>query len=175
MERLNYRYYTNEQLAMDSIDSRLIKEEKILRRHLMNCVINKGQSLDINDVYEVTSDIKIMDKEVVDKIIGNLLKKNAIVIDEERNVNFIYPVSAIPTNHKVILADGRQFSAMCAIDAMGTAFTFKQDVNIESKCSNCGADIKVSIRNGKLDSYEPTDLHILHVDLNKNLNWSGNC
>ena len=108
-------------------------------------------------------------------ILDSLLNENIIAADEEGNINFIYPVSAIKTNHKVRLADGREFNAMCAIDAMGTAFTFNQDVNIESKCSNCGEDIKVSIRNGKLHSYQPIDLHILHVDLNKNSDWSGEC
>lgn len=64
---------------------------------------------------------------------------------------------------------------MCAIDAMGTAFTFKQDVKIESICSNCGEKIYVEIKDGKLGEYQPRDMHILHVDLNKNKNWSGEC
>lgn len=174
-EVLSFELYTNEQLEIESIDSRLLKEEKMIRRYLMNYTIDNGQSFNIDDLSEIVNDIKIMGKEEIYKVIVSLLKKNAIVADEENNINFIYPVSAIPTNHKVRLADGRMFSAMCAIDAMGTAFTFDQDVDVESKCSECGEDIKVSIRNGKLNTYQPNDLHILHVDLNRNANWSGNC
>lgn len=174
MEEVQYRYYTNEQLEIDSIDSKLSREEKKIRRYLMNYVIDNGQALNISNSSKIAKDSEMIDEEV-DNVLDSLFEKNAIVADEEGYINFIYPVSAIPTNHKVRLADGREFSAMCAIDAMGTAFTFKQDADVESKCSNTGADIKVSIRGGKISRYEPSDLHILHVDLNKNANWSGNC
>lgn len=174
MEQFNYRYYCQEQLIIPSIDSKLLKEEKKVRRYLMNYVIDNGHAFNINNSSKIAEDMKMM-KEETESILSDLVHKNGIVADEEGNINFIYPVSAIPTNHRIKLMDGREFSAMCAIDAMGTAFTFKQDVDIVSKCSICGSDIRVSIRDGKLYSYEPDDLHILHVDLNKNLNWSGNC
>lgn len=175
MKQSNYRYYSNEQLEINSIDSKLSQEEKIIRRYLMNYVINNGQAFSMNNISIIVDDIKIMDEEKLVSILDSLLKKNVIVADEEGNINFIYPVSAMPTNHRIKLQDGREFTAMCAIDAIGTAFTFKQDVDIESKCSNCGSHIKVSVKNGELYSYEPKDLHILHVDLNKNANWSGSC
>lgn len=174
LEQFNYRYYSNEQLKIDSIDSKLLKEEKKIRRYLMNYVIDNGKAFNISNSSKIAKDLEMVNEEV-DNILDSLFLKNAIVADEEGHINFIYPVSAIPTNHKVRLADSREFSAMCAIDAMGTAFTFKQDVDVESKCSNTGADIKVSIRDGKISSYGPSELHILHVDLNKNANWSGNC
>ena len=174
LENLKYRYYSNEQLEIDSIDSRLLKEEKAIRRYLMNYVINNNQAFHMNDLHKIAEDVKIVDKKNITRVLENLLEKNAAVVDED-NINFIYPVSAISTNHKVKLADGRGFSAMCAIDAMGTAFTFKQDVEIDSSCSHCGESIKVSIRDSRLNTYEPNDLHILHVNLNKNANWSGSC
>lgn len=174
MEEFNYRYYFEEQIRISSIDSKLSKEEKRVRRYLMNYVIDNGRAFNINNSSRIAEDMKMI-KEETDDILSGLLDKNGIVSDEEGNINFIYPVSAIPTNHRITLMDGREFTAMCAIDAMGTAFTFNQDVDIVSQCSNCGSDIRVSIKNGKLYSYEPDDLHILHVDLNKNLNWSGSC
>lgn len=175
MEELSYEYYFNEQLEIDSIDSRLSKQEKMVRSYIMNYVIDNGQAFNMGNLCKIADDIEGINKDEITVILDSLLNENIIAADEEGNINFIYPVSAIKTNHKVRLADGREFNAMCAIDAMGTAFTFNQDVNIESKCSNCGEDIKVSIRNGKLHSYQPIDLHILHVDLNKNSDWSGEC
>ncbi len=174
MEQSNYRYYSDEQLEIVSIDSKLLEKEKNIRRYLMNYVIDNKQAFNINDSSKIVKETGI-EKEEVKIILKSLSKKNVIVVDEDENINFIYPVSAIPTNHRVRLQDGREFTAMCAIDAIGTAFTFKQDVDIESKCSSCGSDIKLSVRNGILHTYEPKDLHILHVDLNKNSNWSGNC
>lgn len=174
MKQCDYRYYSDEQLKIASIDSKLSIEEKRIRRYLMNYVIDNGQAFNINNSSQVAKNLGITGEEV-NIILDGLIQKNGIVTDEEGNINFIYPVSAIPTNHRIRLADGREFTAMCAIDAMGAAFTFKQDIDVVSKCSNCGSDIKVSIRDGRLHSYEPIDLHILHVDLNKNSNWSGSC
>lgn len=174
MEKSNYRYYSNEQLEIVSIDSKLSKKEKAIRRYLMNYVIDNGQAFNLNNSSKIAEDLE-MTRELANDTLDSLIKKNGIVADDDGNINFIYPVSALPTNHRVRLEDGREFTAMCAIDAMGAAFAFKQDVDVISNCSNCGSDIKVSIKNGQLYSYEPGDLHILHVDLNKNANWSGSC
>lgn len=175
MEQFKYRYYSNEELKIDSIDSRLLKEEKVIRRYLMNYTIDSGEAFNIKNVPKIVEDLKVINREEIESIIDSLIEKNVVVLDEEGKFNFMYPVSAIPTNHRVRLADGREFTAMCAIDAMGSAFTFKQDIDIDSKCSYCDAEIKVSIKNGEFYSYEPSDLHTLHVNLNKNANWSGNC
>jgi hypothetical protein len=102
-----------------------------------------------------------------------LIEKRVAAQDEEGNVNFIYPVSALATRHKVSLGDGRRFFAMCAVDAMGTAFTFEQNVEIESECRECGKQISVRIENGRLAEVAPPDLRVLHVDLNKFENWAA--
>jgi len=174
MEQSNYRYYSNEQLEIVSIDSKLLDKEKKVRRYLMNYVIDNKEAFKINNSFGIAEDIGMTNEEL-NSILKSLIEKNIIVVDEDGKVNFIYPVSAIPTNHKVKLQDGREFTAMCAIDAIGAAFTFKQNVEIVSTCSNCGSAIKVTVKDGKLYDYEPDNLHILHVDLNKNANWSGNC
>jgi hypothetical protein len=75
----------------------------------------------------------------------------------------------------VTLADGRSFRAMCAIDAMGAAFTFHQDITVESWCTKCSEPVTLAIRNGRLAEFTPLDLHVLHVDLNRTDNWSGSC
>ena len=106
-------------------------------------------------------------------LIEELIEKRVIVRDPEGNVNFIYPVSALATRHKVSLEDGRRFFAMCAVDAMGTAFTFEQNVEIESECSECGNQISVRIEDGRLAEVVPPDLRVLHVDLNKFENWAA--
>lgn len=175
MEELSFKNYSKEQLAIDSIDSRFNIGQNRIRRYLMNYTINNGQAFNLNNSSDICGDIEDMTEEEIKDAIEVLINKNGIVVDEDRNVNFIYPVSALATNHKVRLADGAQFYAMCAIDAIGTHFTFKQDVDIESQCSHCGIDVRISIRDGKIVNYYPLDLHILHVDLNKNTNWSGSC
>ena len=56
---------------------------------------------------------------------------------------------------------------------MGTAFTFEQNVEIESECSECGKRIFVRIEEGRLAEVVPPDLRVLHVDLNKFENWAA--
>lgn len=170
-----FRYYDNEELMIKRIDEKLDENERRVRRFLMNYTIDKKKSFNLREITDEVSLKVKLEKEEMGVLIDNLSSKLSIVKDEKENIKFIYPVSSNETNHKVTLADGRKFHAMCAIDAMGTAFTFKQDVKIESICSNCGEKIYVEIKDGKLGEYQPRDMHILHVDLNKNKNWSGEC
>lgn len=170
-----YRYYSNEQLEIASIDSKLSDREKAIRRYLVNYTIDTGQAFNICDSIQIANNLSYMKKEEIDSKLNSLSNKNCIVIDEDGNINNIYPVSAKPTDYKVKLKDGREFNAMCAIDGIGTAFTFKQDVDIESKCINCGAEIKISVIDEKIYSYDTEGIHILHVDLNKYGNWASDC
>ncbi|MBU5676003.1 alkylmercury lyase family protein [Alkaliphilus sp. MSJ-5] len=174
-ENIQFEYYSTEKLMIESIDQRLNQTEKKTRRFLMNYTIDKDKPFNL---VRITEDIVRnigTSEDKFNNLINSLINKRAIVVDKDKNVNFIYPVSALPTNHKVTLSDGRSFYAMCAIDAIGTAFTFKQDINIDSKCSQCGESIYIQIKDGRLLSYIPEDACILHVDLNKHKNWSGDC
>lgn len=170
-----FRSYSFERLYIDSIYSKLTTREATVRRAVMECTIDKGEALNLNaDLDWISKKADICHEEII-KVVKSIIEKNAMVVDDEGNINYIYPVCALPTNHKVTLKDGRTFNAMCAVDAMGTAFTFKQDIIINSVCSSCQTPVKVEIKQGKLFNALPQDLHILHVDLNKNKNWSGNC
>lgn len=148
------------------------KEENIVRKGIMNFII------DNNKAFNIKNDLKALDYLNIEKInekIESLIENNGLVIGDNEEVIFVYPVSALPTNHIVTMEDGRTFSAMCAIDAMGTAFTFSQNVRVNSKCSSTGEDVCVVIENGRVKDYSPKTLHALHVDLNKFKNWGASC
>lgn len=148
------------------------KEENIVRKGIMNFII------DNNKAFNIKNDLKALDYLNIEKInekIESLIENNGLVIGDNEEVIFVYPVSALPTNHIVTMEDGRTFSAMCAIDAMGTAFTFNQNVRINSKCSNTGQEVSVIIENGEVKDYSPKTLQALHVDLNKFKNWGASC
>lgn len=166
VESMQFRYYAAERLMIESIASRLTSPENAFRMWLMEYTINKGAPYNVNNGAGMES----LD---VPALISGLARKRAIVLDASGNVNFIYPVSAQPTHHKVHLRDGRAFSAMCAIDALGTAFTFKQDIKVESMCSECGESIHVEIEDGRIAKLCPDTAHALHVDLNRVDNWAG--
>ncbi|MBW9158787.1 alkylmercury lyase family protein [Clostridium tagluense] len=170
-----FRNYPSERLYIDSIYSRLSLIENEVRRLIMDYIIYNAIPFNTKETSSIILEKLNISKEKFKQILDSLVSKNAMVMDEDNNVNFIYPVSAFNTNHKVHLSDGRVFSAMCAVDAMGSSFTFNQNIKINSKCSECGEDIFVEIKNGQLANYSPELTHVLHVDLNKNQNWSGNC
>jgi hypothetical protein len=168
---MQFKNYPSERLIIDSISSRLTEPERYLRLFLMEQIIQSGAPVNVNSFKHY----KELQHLELNTIIDNLVSKNAIVEDSEGNINFVYPVSALPTNHNVVLKDGRTFHAMCAVDAMGTAFTFKQDIKISSKCAYCGETVTVEIKNEKITELHPASTHVLHVDLKKNDNWAGSC
>lgn len=154
-------------MEINSIHSRLTPKEQVLRDEIMAQLIAQHQPVDIT---------AFTGKEAQDRdIISSLINKKVIVINAEGLVSFSYPVSALPSKHRVTLADGRWLYAMCAIDALGCAFTFAQDVNIFSACEHCNEPVQVEIKDGKIHHLSPHETHILHVDLNKIENWAATC
>ncbi len=160
-----FENYPAERLYIDSIDSRLSPEGKNARLEIMNFTIDNQRP------YNINSDASPQILEVIEE----LREKNAAVISSDGEIQFIYPVSAIPTGHKVMLEDGRKFSAMCAIDAMGAAFTYRQNVTIESACAHCGESVRVTVKDGGLDLISPSTVHALYFDLNSDNEWAANC
>ena len=163
---MQFKNYPAERLIIPAIASRLADDEWHLRQRILSGIIAQGKPLLIDDFADDPADSQRL---------SALVAKRAVVCDEAGAVTFAYPVSALPTQHRVTLTDGRTFRAMCAIDAMGAAFTFHQDVKVESWCTKCSEPVSVTICNGRLAACSPPDLHVLHVDLNRNRNWSGSC
>jgi hypothetical protein len=163
-----FRNYSAERLKIDSIASRLTEEENAFRMALMEGSIARGAPLHVEDP-TLGGRLRPSARSLIER----LVEKRAVVQDQEGHLNFIYPVSALPTRHKVSLEDGRRFSAMCAIDAMGAAFTFERNVEIESGCSECEERISVRIERGKLTEVTPSSIRVLHADLNRFDNWAA--
>lgn len=167
---MHFRHYPAERLRIASIASRLDPGEARLREAILAGIIARQRPLSAVDLQG--SGFSVGEIEAA---LQALVAKRAIVRDQGGSVTFAYPVSALPTGHRVTLADGRSFHAMCAVDALGAAFTFRQDVRIASCCSQCRQPVAVDIRDGRLAAFSPPELHVLHVDLNRTDNWSGSC
>lgn len=161
-------------LKINNLDAKLTPEEQKLRRYVMNSIIDMQVVFHMKSEKEMACHTLSFTEAIYDEVIQSMIEKNVISVDEE-HINFIYPVSGFPTNHQITLAEGRKFHAMCGIDAMGTAHTFKTDVEITSCCAACGEPIQISMKDGALHHFSPETAHVLHVDLDKHDNWSGNC
>ena len=145
-----------------------------IRISIMDMIIDKGSSVTLQEVTEYVSKKLNIEKEYKERTLQYFIYKNIMVVDGN-SINFIYPVSALPTNHKVTLRDNRSFSAMCAIDAIGTSCTFNQDIKINSICSATGKEIEVIIKNEKIEYVNNPNLRVLHINLDKHLNWAASC
>lgn len=168
---IKLKNYPADRLIIKSISSRLTGEERLLRLHLLDRIIEKGGPVSISSLIRSAVPLQIK----TDSLIHSMVGKRVIVAEEAGNINFAYPVSALATNHRVTLNDGRGFYAMCAVDAMGAAFTFKQDVRVDSVCSQCSQKISVVIIDEKIVNLHPESTHVMHVDLNNADNWAGSC
>ncbi len=141
------------------------KELQEARLRLIDFVIETGLPVNKNEA------IKICGNESLYK---ELLEKEIITANGD-DIAFLYPVSALKTNHIVKLSDGREFFSMCAIDSLGAYSLFHKDVEINSICSNTGNKIYIKIKDRKIFEHYPNDIHVIHVDLNKNKNWASTC
>lgn len=131
---------------------KLTKEEIDTKYRIIDQIILRGEPIPVKEL------------PMEEAVLASITKKGAIVI-EAGIVNFAYPVSALETVHQVLLSDGRKFSSMCAIDALGTAFAFGQDVEIQDQCAMTGEPIRLVIRDGKITERSSDEIHVIHVDL----------
>ena len=132
--------YSTEGLNMkQNVHAKFDAKQNEIRLAIMEFIINEQRPFNLGkDGFAALSGIRLSTEAEFDQIVSVLREKDGMVADEEGNVNFIYPVSALPTNHQVTLADGRTYCAMCAIDAMGCAVTFHQKVRVDSHCRDTG-------------------------------------
>lgn len=152
-------------LGTVNVHSMLSPEGKAARLALLEHLINTGRPFD-----SASESLGVHDA-----FLPELEAQHVFARTSSRQIGFAYPVSAIPTTHRVLLADGRSFFAMCAVDAMGSHFALHQDITIHSRCAQSGSPIQVSIKNGMLDALSPAETHAIHVDLTKFTNWAASC
>lgn len=158
-----------------NISRKFNERENALRFFLMNFIIDHKRAFDLSQDALCAMDACHMSREEYQDAISVLRERDGIVSDEDQKVCFVYPISALETEHRVLLGDGRSCFAMCAIDALGTAFSFQQDVEIRSRCAVSGREIRISVRDASIASASPENFYALTFKLEELTNWSGFC
>lgn len=144
-----------------------------IRRIILDMIIDKRDSVFYDEI-RCESKRRGIDIKLVNLTLKKFEEEHYFVSEEEE-VIFMYPVSSKPTNHRVKLADGREFCAMCAIDSLGSAITFDQDIEINSKCMMTQKDIHVEVKDGKIESVNNEEIRVLHVNMDNYSNWASSC
>lgn len=83
------------------------------------------------------------------------LQKADLLLKEDGKIISAYPFSVGETRHKVIFKDGHEVYALCAADALGVHFAFNEDINIISKCPECEQEIRITVKEGQINSPKP--------------------
>jgi predicted transcriptional regulator len=101
-------------------------------------------------VDEIQSALKKSEDQVVQTL--EELEKKDILIRKNgtQEIVSIYPFSLVPTEHHIILEDGKRLFAMCAIDALGMPNMFSRNAKIVSTCAKCKQEIEIEIKNGEI-------------------------
>lgn len=76
--------------------------------------------------------------------IAQLDEKDLILVQEGR-VLLAYPFAGMPTPFKVMLPEGRERYAVCAIDALGIPAMLGEPVMIRSRCHHCGDVLEITV------------------------------
>jgi hypothetical protein len=84
------------------------------------------------------------------------LAANRVIVLEPgtRDVLMAAPLSAVPTPHRVRMADGRSHYGNCVWDALGVIAMLGMDGNVETTCADCDSPLRLTVRGGSL---EPAD------------------
>lgn len=158
-----------------NVHKKFTDRQNEVRLFVMDFIVTEGRPFNLDSDKDCVLSALSMTEQEYKECVEVLLAKDGMVISDTRDVNFIYPVSALPTNHHVTLADGRSFTAMCAIDAMGAAFTFHQNTEVHSVSAVSGEPIFVKIVDGEVADYSPKTLHALTFPLGGMSNWAASC
>ncbi len=162
---------TGKPVAVPNLDARLTDGERFFRRLLLQRLLEAARPLTMADLVPGSG----LDPSECEELARALENKGLLARSAGGEIAFVYPVSALPTSHRVRLADGRSFYAMCAIDALGSAFEFALDATVTSACSRCRQPLTVSLAAGRLQSADPPTIQVLHVDLDNYRDWAANC
>jgi hypothetical protein len=101
-------------------------------------------------VKEMQTALKKPHNEIV-RILGELEKKDVLLRKRgTQKIVSIYPLSLTPTEHQIILKDGKKLFAMCAVDALGMPIMLDKEATIVSQCKKCKQDIKIEIKNEEI-------------------------
>lgn len=96
--------------------------------------------------------------------VGSALRRlssaELVALDASGAVAGVFPLSARPTRHRVILEDGHELHAMCAVDALGVSAMVDQPATILSSDPSSGRRISVKVSDGRAHA-EPANTVVL--------------
>jgi len=125
--------------------------EREIRKHILLTFADRGSPPSLDEIMKA---LNIFSVDVVRKTIGKFRKADILTTERDEIIS-AYPFSAVETRHKVIFENGHEVYALCATDALGIHFMTERNIAILSTCPECGKEIRIVVRNGKIDDSNP--------------------
>lgn len=98
--------------------------------------------------------------EAVRESLHALAEADYLALDAGERVTCLYPFSATPTSHIVLIEGARRF-AMCAIDALGIPAMLDRELDLEACCAVCKTPIVLRVRPGAIASAAPSSAMVV--------------
>ena len=132
-------------------NANLSPEDDEIRKAILRFFARTGNPPTVQEIAEIVS----LPTDVVNRTIGKLRKAD-VLTTQAGVITSIYPFSAVKTRHTVVFADGHSANALCATDALGVHFMLGEDVNIVSRCPECGHEILIVLKGGRVVLRDPS-------------------
>jgi hypothetical protein len=125
----------------------LAPAEKQALREIFKAILKSGEAPTVSELGQALS-------KPTGSIVAALdaLQEKDLLLRREgtQEIISIYPFSLTPTSHRVVLEDGKQLFAMCAVDAVGAASMFDKNLEVISRCGWCKQEMTIQIKNGEV-------------------------
>lgn len=109
---------------------------------------------------ELENTLKKSSKDI-SNVVNALEEKDVLLRSKEtKEIVSIYPISLRPTEHQVVLSDGRSLFAMCAMDALSIPNMFNKNAQINSQCEWCKQKVTIEIDSGEIKSKSHSGIYI---------------
>jgi alkylmercury lyase len=94
--------------------------------------------------------------------ISQLADADLVHLDRAGNrIRVVYPLSAVPSDHRVTLADGPPLDAMCAIDSLGIPLMARTAGTVVSRDPRTRTEIRVSMADAGTWTWQPVTAVVL--------------
>lgn len=95
------------------------------------------------------------------RILNELEKKDILLRKRgTQEIVSIYPLSLKPTEHQILLENGKRLFAMCAVDALGMPIMFNRNIKVVSRCEKCKQEITIEIKNEEITGFSHPNIMI---------------
>lgn len=131
--------------------------EATVLRQIFRMVLEYGRAPSVTLLHKVFKTYRLR----IVRTIGKLEEKDRLVRKKETGeIVSVYPLSLVPTEHKVIMEGDKRVFANCALDALSIPHMFNKNAEIISQCHMCKEAVTITVRNGEIVSKSHARIYV---------------